>query len=59
MKELLSKSRGVKLIFSRGHTSLTIAFEGPNAILVLHKADVAPVENGFDTPALKERIEAA
>lgn len=59
MKEIFSKSRGVKLIFSRGHTSLTVALERPNAILVLRKADVAPVENGFDTPALKERIEAA
>ena len=29
--------RGVKLIFTRGHISLEVAFKGPNVILGLYK----------------------
>ena len=29
--------RGVKLIFTRGHISLMVAFKGPNVILGLYK----------------------
>ena len=31
--------RGVKLIFTRGHISLTVAFKGPNVILGLYKCN--------------------
>ena len=29
--------RGIKLIFTRGHISLEVAFKGPNVILGLYK----------------------
>ena len=32
-------TRGVKLIFTRGHISLTVAFKGPNVILGLYKCN--------------------
>ena len=31
--------QGVKLIFTGGHISLTVAFKGPNAILGLYKCN--------------------
>ena len=31
--------RGIKLIFNRGHISLTVAFKGPNVILGLYKCN--------------------
>ena len=31
--------RGVKLIFTGGHISLTVAFRGPNVISGLHKCN--------------------
>ena len=31
--------RGVKLIFTRGHISLTVAFKGPNVSLGLYKCN--------------------
>ena len=30
-------ARGVKLIFTRGHISLVVAFKGPNIMLGLYK----------------------
>ena len=36
---LLIYSRGVKLIFTRGHISLTVAFKGPNVILGLYECN--------------------
>ena len=32
-------NRGVKLIFTGGHISLTVAFKGPNVILGLYKCN--------------------
>ena len=32
-------NRDVKLIFTRGHISLTVAFKGPNVILGLYKCN--------------------
>ena len=32
-------TRGVKLIFTRGHISLTVTFKGPNVILGLYKCN--------------------
>ena len=34
---LILQCRGVKLIFTRGHISLEVAFKGPNVILGLHE----------------------
>ena len=36
---VMTYSRDVKLIFSRGHISLTVAFKGPNVILGLYKCN--------------------
>ena len=36
MLEAMEYSKGVKLIFTRGHISLTVAFKGPNVILGLY-----------------------
>ena len=33
------QGRGVKLIFTRGHISLAVAFKGPNVILGLYKCN--------------------
>ena len=34
-----ARARGIKLIFTRGHISLTVAFKGLNIILGLHKCN--------------------
>ena len=33
------QTRGVKLIFTRSHISLEVAFKGPNVILGLYKCN--------------------
>ena len=39
MRPVMIYNRGVKLIFTGGHTSLTVAFKGPNVILGLYKCN--------------------
>ena len=36
---VILSTRGVKLIFTRGHISLMVAFKGPNVILGLYKCN--------------------
>ena len=37
--QMLTVARRVKLIFTGGHISLTVAFKGPNVILGLYKCN--------------------
>ena len=42
--------RGVRLIFTRGHISLAVAFKGPNVILGLYKCNYSlPVNRELGT----------
>ena len=40
------QSRGVKLIFTRGHISLAVAFKGPNVILGLYTCNYSLAVKG-------------
>ena len=40
----MSYDRGVKLIVTGGHISLTVAFKGPNVILALYKCNYLSVK---------------
>ena len=47
MAHLFPLEPGVKLIFTGGHISLTVAFKGPNVILGLYKYN-SPLTSGKD-----------
>ena len=37
--QLIPEIRGIKLVFTGGHISFTVAFKGPNVILGLYKCN--------------------
>ena len=49
--------RGVKLIFTRGHISLAVAFKGPNVILELYTCNYSlTVKGELGLPLGRNRV---